>query len=512
MWFDIFEKTSTLDLALMERPEITTLYEEARAATNNNRCTNVLDAFFNNITIIITIASLVYILVAVQFAVVIVIAVVVILQAFSTIESKRRQYAVWKEDAKTNKEISYCMGLLFDKRCANEMRLHNMSSWLIGKYKAVRERSDALWTSTRKGKAIFNAINELLVIVQQGVLYLFLAHQMIFRGLSFANFTLFFSSINLLSSNSSNFLSSIISINDDARYIKSFKAYMQLDNVIAVHKENETPLVADMFLTGELNFKDVAFSYPGSGKILFDQLSIDIKMQEFYVIVGPNGAGKTTFINLLMRLYDPTGGNISLNGTDIRDFNFQKYRDNFGVVFQDYMVFEYSIYENITMDSQETPEAIEKVTDVVNRSGLVGKVSSLDKGIFTRLGKKFDTEGVNLSGGEYQKVALAKALYRNSPMLVLDEPSSALDAFAEEELIKLFKESSNSKTVFYISHRLSVAKYAYKVIFINDGKIHGFDSHSNLLRDNLMYKEMFEAQAQHYTSGDSYERSQNKAR
>ena len=499
MWFELFEKTSSLDLALADLPSNRTLYEEARGATSNNRCTKVLNSFFSILTHIIALISTLAIMVVVNPLIMLVIFVMVLVQTILTIQSQKQQYQTWKEDAKTNKEISYVMGLLFDRNCANELRLHNLSQWVINKYKAVRKKSDEYWIRNHKKQSKFGAFMFLANLLQKAILYIYLAVQVVFKNMSIANFTLCFKSLNRMSSELTSLIKVIVDIGEDSKYIKSFKEYMELKNIIAIHSVDDKNISRSEILHNPIVLNNVSFRYPGTEKDVLKDINIKIEPMKFYVIVGANGAGKTTFINLLMRLYDPTKGTISLGTTDIKRYDYQNYRDCFGVVFQNYKVFDYSILENITLNEIIDESMIDNAKKSLDKAGLTTKIESLKNGIYTYIGRSFNDEGIQLSGGEYQKVALAKALYRNSPILVLDEPSSALDAFAEDDLITTFKKASKDKTVFYISHRLSVARYAHKVLFIDNNGIAGFDTHENLLCNCPMYKEMYVAQAKHYT-------------
>lgn len=500
MWLEIFEKTSNLDLALYEMPAVGTLYQEARGATQNGRCNQVLDSFFMILSKTITLISSVAILTMVQPMVLVVIIVVIIVQTYLVVIAKKQQYTAWKEDAKTNKEVSYCMGLLFDRSCANEMRLHSASSWIIQKYLNAAKKQDKMWEEFRHKQVINYFINNILDCAEEAFLYIFLAWQVIFKAMSFADFTMLFSGIKLFSSTVSSLIGSILDVGEISLYIESFKDYMELKNTIAIDREDDISIVKEEHGAASISLQNVSFKYPGSDQLVLSNINLEINPGKFYVIVGPNGAGKTTLINLLCRLYDPTEGEISLGGTNIKNFKYKEYRNLFGVVLQNYKVYDYSIAENVAM-SEITDDAglITKINACIAKAGLTNKVNSMPKGIHTRLGRAFDDNGVILSGGETQKVALAKALYRETPMLILDEPSSALDPFAENELIQIFNHASADKTVFYVSHRLSVAKYAYKVIFIEQGVVHGFAPHDELLKSCKRYAEMFRAQAKHYT-------------
>ena len=232
---------------------------------------------------------------------------------------------------------------------------------------------------------------------------------------------------------------------------------------------------------------------------MLNNVSLNIEQGKFYVIVGENGAGKTTLIKLLCRLYDPQKGEILYCGTDIKKLKYDEYRTQFGVVFQDYKYYDLSIAENIAMNEYDGSESVcRKIQQSLEKVGLLEMVAALPKGIQTRLGRTFEDDGVLLSGGEAQKIALAKALYKDPPVLILDEPSSALDAFAEEDLIRTFNKAASGKTVLYISHRLSIARYADEVIFISNGHIVNKAPHGVLLQTNEHYSRMYKAQAAHY--------------
>ena len=229
-------------------------------------------------------------------------------------------------------------------------------------------------------------------------------------------------------------------------------------------------------------------------------INFSVAKGEVHTLLGENGAGKSTFINLMMRLYDVSSGEITLGGSNIKQYNYEDYRGIFGTVFQNYRSFEFTIAENVALNEfEDTDECRAEVEYRLGEAGLIEKINSLPHRTMTMLGKLFDAEGTRLSGGELQKLALAKALYRDPKIVILDEPTSALDAFAEDDLIQTFGKAARGKTVFYISHRLSVAKYADKVIFIDGNTVSGFDSHERLMQTNRRYTEMYEAQAKHYT-------------
>lgn len=251
----------------------------------------------------------------------------------------------------------------------------------------------------------------------------------------------------------------------------------------------------------EIEFREVSFAYPGTDRKVLDRISIKIAPGEKLSIVGLNGAGKTTFIKLLCRLYDPTEGTILLDGIDIREYKLSSYVEQFAPVFQDFKMFAFSIEENITAKEGSELTVLEKTRceDVINQLELRPFLEKLPQGLQTKMTKVFDEEGVEPSGGEQQKLALARALYKDSPVLILDEPTAALDPIAEYEIYRQFNNLVEHKTAFYISHRLSSCKFCDRIAVFSEGKIAEYGDHNTLVAiPGGIYAKMFEAQAQYY--------------
>ena len=253
----------------------------------------------------------------------------------------------------------------------------------------------------------------------------------------------------------------------------------------------------------EIEFQEVSFAYPGTEKKVLDKISIQIRPGGKLSIVGLNGAGKTTFIKLLCRLYDPTEGRILLDGIDIREYELSSYVKQFAPVFQDFKMFAFSIEENIVAKDEKEITGDDKVRckEVIKKLELDSLWGKLPLGLQTKMTKVFDEEGVEPSGGEQQKLALARALYKDSPVLILDEPTAALDPIAEYEIYRQFNELVEHKTAFYISHRLSSCKFCDKIAVFSGGKIAEYGDHNSLVEiPDGIYARMFEAQAQYYRS------------
>lgn len=246
-----------------------------------------------------------------------------------------------------------------------------------------------------------------------------------------------------------------------------------------------------------VEFKDVSFKYPGSETYALRHINMKFKVGEKLAVVGMNGSGKTTFIKLMCRLYDPTQGEILLNGVNIKKYDYDEYLAVFSVVFQDFKLFSFSLGENVASGADYD---VDKVMATLHQSGFGERLATMPEGIKTTLYKDFDENGIEVSGGEAQKIALARALYKDSPFIILDEPTAALDPIAEYEIYSKFNEIVGDKTAIYISHRLSSCRCCDKIAVFDNGQIVQRGSHDELVADESgKYYELWHAQAQYYT-------------
>lgn len=281
-------------------------------------------------------------------------------------------------------------------------------------------------------------------------------------------------------------------INLNRQYIKNYCEYLDIkntkyDGTLPIEKRDDDDY--------ELEFRNVSFHYPNSSDMILKNISIKLKVGRKMAIVGRNGAGKTTFIKLLCRLYDPTDGQILLNGIDIRKYDYKEYMDVFSVVFQDFKLFSFDIGQNVSA-SVDYDEA--KVWDALEKAGIKDRVKKMDNGLKTYIYKEQEN-GVEISGGEAQKIAIARALYKDSPLVILDEPTSALDPVSEYEIYKKFDDLVKEKTSIYISHRMSSCRFCDNILVFDKGRIVQNGSHDKLVKnsDGLYYK-LWSAQAKYY--------------
>ncbi|WP_027086509.1 ABC transporter ATP-binding protein [Cohnella panacarvi] len=288
---------------------------------------------------------------------------------------------------------------------------------------------------------------------------------------------------------------SVVEINKNGIYIDNLKSFLNYESEIREDDGQDKPNAPPL---RQLAFRQLHFTYEGAAKASLSDISIEVSKNEKIALVGHNGAGKSTLIKLMMRLYDPTEGEIALNGRNIKDFDLMSYRSLYGTVFQDFKIFSMTIAENVLMREVANEEDRELVVEALKKSRIYDKVAALPRGIDTMLTKEFDDEGVVLSGGEYQKIAIARIFAQPAEILILDEPTSALDPIAEYEIFESMIEACEDKAVVIISHRMSSAMLADRIYFMEDGSIQEAGTHAELMQRQGKYAELFMKQAEKY--------------
>lgn len=277
------------------------------------------------------------------------------------------------------------------------------------------------------------------------------------------------------------------------RYLQAF---MKFENIESKHTKEGKKI--ENLEKVNIEFKNVSFKYPRSKEFTLKNVSIKINEGEKLSVVGLNGAGKTTFIKLLARLYDPTEGEILLNGVNINEYDYDEYMKLLSVVFQDFKLMSFSIKENIALNDFNKVKD-EEIEEVLIKSGFGKDLEKLPKGINTPVYKNFDEGGIEFSGGQAQKLAIARAVYKDAPIVILDEPTAALDPKAEYEIYSKFNELIGKKTTIYISHRLSSCRFCDNIAVFQKGKLIQYGTHDELVKDKgNEYETMYSAQAQYY--------------
>ncbi len=397
-----------------------------------------------------------------------------------------------KDDvSKADKRLFYVNDSTRDIKYAKDIRMYGMYKWLSGLgEKLLHERNDL------ERKISFKAFISALVdggiaFLRDGFAYVYLILQVVNGNLLVSEFILYIGSIIGFSVWISSFVNNAIILSADSISISDFREFMNKSDDNAKqkisHRKIKTPI--------SIELKDVCFSY--DDEVIYENFNLKIDEGKKIALVGVNGAGKTTLVKLILNLLEPTSGQVLLNGIDAKDYDKHQYYSQFSVAFQDALVLAYGIDANISMASSERTDQ-NKVDKVIQMAGLEDKVSTLKHGKYTSAEKYLDSDGIELSGGERQKLILARALYKDAPVLILDEPSSALDAIAEAELYEKYHKMTENKTSIYISHRLSSTRFCDEVLLLDDGHIVERGSHEELMLLGGKYAEMFTVQSHYY--------------
>lgn len=330
--------------------------------------------------------------------------------------------------------------------------------------------------------------------VMTGLVYLFVCLKAWAGAFGVGSVTQYVGAISSLSKNISLFIRSVGLLQNNVPYMRTVYEFLDIPNAM-YQGSLTTEKRADRQY--EVEFKDVSFQYPGSGLYALRHVNMKFRIGSRMAVVGENGSGKTTFIKLLCRLYDPTEGQILLNGIDIRKYRYDDYMRLFAVVFQDFQLLSQPLGNNVAGSlTYDRAKAEKALVD----AGFGDRLASLPKGLDTFLYKEFGEDGVDVSGGEAQKIAIARALYKDAPFIILDEPTAALDPIAEAEIYAKFNDIVTDKTAIYISHRLSSCKFCDEIAVFHEGKVIQQGSHAKLVADeNGKYYQLWNAQAQYYT-------------
>lgn len=402
-------------------------------------------------------------------------------------------YKLDEESNPISRKLSYIKRVFYLTDHAKELRLSNVKEQLYRDFDSACNEMRALRKKRTLKICIINILNSFFLrdFLIQGVYLLYLLWRTIVKkAFSYGTMVTLYNSCNSVSNSFRSISYFIPKLQEHSLYIEKIRHY--LDNEITV-RSPEAPLPLPE--SGDIVLDNVTFGYK-EGENVLDGISMTVKKGERIALVGYNGAGKTTLVKLMMRLYDPTDGVISYGGTDVRQLELDGYRDKFETVFQDYQIFAATVGQNISAD--DAPLDAERAREACEKSGFARKLDTLPDGFDTPLTREFENNGVNLSGGEAQSLVIARALYKNSPVIILDEPSSALDPVAEYNLNKTMLDIEGEHTVITISHRLSTTKTADKIYMLEKGRIIEEGSHDELMRLDGKYAEMFRLQAEKY--------------
>ncbi len=381
---------------------------------------------------------------------------------------------------------------------AKDIRIFGLSNWIRQIYKDVLTVR-ATFIRRREKHLVFSALfGVLMTLLQNSVAYGYLLKMTLDGNMSASEFLLYFTAVTGFTAWVSGILESCSTIFRHSQGIGAIIAYLEGDEPFRFHGGRPLPNTTAC----ELRLENVTFRYPGAEENLFENLNLTIYPGEKLAVVGLNGAGKTTLVKLLCGFYDPDEGRVTLNGIDIREFNRQEYYKLLCAVYQDFSVLDVSVGQNVAQTLDNIDE--NKVWECLELAGLADFVRSLPQGLDTHVGRDVYLDGTLFSGGQTQRLMLARALYKGGPLLVLDEPTAALDPIAESDIYQKYSEMSRGKTSLFISHRLASTRFCDRILFIADGRIAEEGTHEALLAKKGAYADLYEVQSRYYQEGADF--------
>ena len=493
----IMEKAKTVDLASFDIPEFYEKLENANREAGM-RPISVLSSTFDAISHFISIVSYVIILASApgMWWAAIVMMIVSVPTAVINFIYKRKGFMYMRRRSKDRRQMNYYSDTMVNKDMVKEIRMFDLGDTFTDKYKSVFE---GYYAGLRKLIVRENAWQIGVTVISSVVncaFFAFIAY-MVFDGrIQIGDYTLYTGALTSIASTVASLIAVSANVYEGTLYIDNLMAFMKVEaKIVPTAKEPEHVLRGNPHT---IEFVNVSFAYPGTERLVLKNINLTIRPGETAVLVGLNGAGKTTFIKLLTRLYDPTEGVILLDGKDIREYDVKELYAMFGIIFQDFGKYAFDVSENIRFGDvwrEADADAIKKAAVAANANEYIER---LPHGYETPLMRVFEPSGVELSIGQWQKLAIARAFYSTSDILILDEPTASLDPIAEQEIFNQFDRLRRDKTTIFVSHRLSSATVASKIIVLEYGELVEEGTHRELMDKKGKYYELFSTQARRY--------------
>ena len=496
----IMEKAKTIDLASFDMPAFYEKLENANREAGH-RPIQTLQSTFSIISTIIQLVSYIIILAQIPNMWWMPLGVIIISIPSAVISfvyrRKNFNYVRWR--SKDRRQLAYFSGLLVNKDLVKEIRIFDLADTFIDRYNRVFKK---YYAGLRKLIIEESAWLIVIAIISAAVncfFYAVIAFGVFIGSFTIGNYSLYTGALSSIANCVTSFINTSASVYEGTLFI---------DNLISFMKEKPTiipvadpPEKIDKDAPHTIVFENVSFSYPGTERKVIKNLSTTFRPGETVVLVGLNGAGKTTLIKLLTRLYDPTEGRILLDGKDLKEYDVRELYDLFGIIFQDFGKYAVTVAENVAFGDIHREEDREKVQSCAQQANAEDYIAKLPEAYDTPLMRIFEKEGIELSGGQWQKLAIARAFYRDSEIMILDEPTASLDPMAEQEIFNQFDNLREGKTTIFVSHRLSSAVIATKILVLEYGELIEEGNHHELMAKKGKYYDLFTTQAKRYLEG-----------
>ena len=383
-------------------------------------------------------------------------------------------------------------------KLAKDIRIFGLQNWLNELLDQIHNLYLNFSLRTERVEMLADLTEVVLTMARNGIAYVYLINMALYEGLSVSDFLLYFTAVTTFTQWVMGILGELSTLQKESLDISRVREFLEFPEPFRFEDGADIPH-ADHY---EMKLENVSFRYPGADTDTIHGLNLTVHPGEKLAIVGLNGAGKTTLVKLLCGLLDPTEGTVLLNGKDIREFNHKKYYDLFSAVFQDFSILDVTVAEEIAQTAVDIDYA--RIADCVEKAGLTSAIEKLPKGLETHVGREVYLDGVQFSGGQTQRLMLARALYKDGPILLLDEPTAALDPIAENDIYIKYSEMAHGKTSLFISHRLASTRFCDRIIFIADGTVKEEGTHDSLLALGGEYANLFEVQSHYYQEGKDF--------
>ena len=491
------ERIMNLEYSYLENTYYLDLKERAIfAVQNQSAIVAIITLIANTVQGVITLAGLMVILFTLGPVLMTAIAIGVVLMILIVKAASGTMVSLMNRIIPINRIFGYYAGVAADKPAQKDLRLYHMDKLVTEKIRQSNETTcDEFDVANRKmglANGANGVITEFISAFTYGYVGIRTISDMFGSRITLGSLTMYVSSAITFSSTIIQFGENLIGLWQNSQFLVPYQEFMALKEETI--EDGGVPM-DDIVET--LEFRNVSFTYPKAEKPVLKNVSFAVKKGEKISIVGLNGAGKSTLVKLICRMYKADSGEILVNGRDIYDYDYLSYINVISAVFQDYKLFNFTIEENISCRESGADE--NRVNYLIDEVGMREKIDTLPEGIHSRFGKEYDEDGVELSGGQGQKIAIARALYKKASMVILDEPASALVPIAEAEIYEKFNSLVEDKTAIYISHRMSSSVFCDRILIIDGGTVSDFDTHENLMKktDSLYYK-LFTSQAENY--------------
>jgi ABC-type multidrug transport system fused ATPase/permease subunit len=491
----IMEKAATVDLASFDMPEFYEKLENANREAGN-RPIHILSSAFSVLSTVISFVGYILILSADMPLAAVAILAVTFPSALVNFIYRRKNFAYMRFRSRDRREMNYYSDILVNKDIVKEIRMFDLSDHFIESYESVFHRYFAGMRRLIIAEGLWHIFFAILSAGVNCVCYGYVALGVFTGKFMIGDYSLYTNSLNSIANDVNNLISSSASIYEGTLFIDNLIVFLKEKQTVSCRLETPVPVAHGEGHT--LEFINVSFRYPGTERDVIKNVNLRFRPGETVVLVGLNGAGKTTLIKLLTRLYDPTEGQILLDGHDLRDYEPADLYRMFGIIFQDFGRYAVSVSDNIHFGDIHREKVDDELRQAAVEANASGYIEKLVNGYDTQLMRIFDREGTELSGGQWQKLAIARAFYSTSDVLILDEPTASLDPIAEQEIFNQFDRLREGKTTIFVSHRLSSATVASKIVVLLEGQVVEEGTHAELMEKRGRYYELFSTQAKRY--------------